>query len=397
MRILILVDCYLPSTKSSAKLVHDLAVEWVRQGHEPVVAAPDDALSTPSEISSEEGVTVLRVRTGRIKGASKVRRAINEWRLPSVLWKAGKSFFRSHPCDLVVYYSPTIFFAPLVRRLKRMWRCSAVLVLRDIFPQWAVDAGVLRRGSLPWRFFRRVEFQQYAEADVICVQSPANLAYFEQQGLAGRYRLDVLYNWTPTEGEKVPTTDFRRRLGLDGKVVFFYGGNIGLAQDMDNIVRLARSLEDHEDLFFLLVGEGSEAPRLRERVRTRELRNMMVHPGVDQQTYLGLLAEFDIGLISLDKALRTQNFPGKMLGYLYFAMPILASVNPGNDLREVLQEYQAGLVTLNGEDDALRTNALRLAQDAQLRRQLGQNGRRLLEDLFSVRRAASQILSYAGA
>jgi len=194
MRILILVDCYLPSTKSSAKLVHDLAVEWVRQGHEPVVAAPDDALSTPSEISSEEGVTVLRVRTGRIKGASKVRRAINEWRLPSVLWKAGKSFFRSHPCDLVVYYSPTIFFAPLVRRLKRMWRCSAVLVLRDIFPQWAVDAGVLRRGSLPWRFFRRVEFQQYAEADVICVQSPANLAYFEQQGLAGRYRLDVLYN-----------------------------------------------------------------------------------------------------------------------------------------------------------------------------------------------------------
>lgn len=395
MKILILVDCYLPSVKSSAKLVHSLASELLAQGHQPIVVAPDDSLTSCRQISNEDGFAVLRVRTGRIKGASKIVRAVNEWRLSPVIWKVGKDFFVANPCDLIVYYSPTIFFGVLVARLKKLWSCRSLLILRDIFPQWAVDAGVIRRGSMPWRFFRRKELQQYDAADVICVQSPANLKYFRDQGLTGRYHLEVLYNWTPTEGEVVPRTDFRRRLGLEGKVVFFYGGNIGVAQDMDNIVRLAEGLVDRKDLFFLVVGEGSEVSRLLELIARKGLTNIRILPAVDQQTYLGLVSEFDVGLISLDKGLQTQNFPGKMLGYMYFGMPTLASINPGNDLRTVLEADQAGLVCLNGEDDQLREFAVALGSDAELRRRIGQNGRRLVERLFSVRQAAAQIVNHA--
>ena len=397
MRILLLVDCYLPSTKSSAKQVHDLAVEITAAGHQAVVAAPDPSLERRGcRVTDEDGVTVLRVASGRVKGVMRPLRAINEWRLPSVMWRAGREFFERTPCDLVAYYSPTIFFGPLVRRLTACWGCRSYLILRDIFPQWAVDAGVLRRGGPAFLFFRRKELEQYAAADVIGVQSPANLRYFAEHGWDRRYRLEVLYNWMRLQQPDVPRTDDRQRLGLAGKVVFFYGGNLGVAQDVGNLLRLARGLEREPSAHVLLVGDGSEVPRLRREIADGGLGNITLHPAVDQARYLGMLSEFDVGLISLDRGLGTQNFPGKMLGYMYFGLPILASINPGNDLQEILERHGAGCVTINGDDELLLAHALHLARDAELRRRLGAAGRRLLETTFSAAEAARRLLAHAG-
>ncbi len=396
LRVLLLVDCYLPSTKSSAKLVHDLAAELRRQGHEPVVVAPDDALEAPCRESVDEGITVLRVRTGKIKGASLVRRGWNEMRLPATIWKAGRDFFRARPCDLVAYYSPTIFFGALVRKLKRLWRCPAYLILRDIFPQWAVDAGVLRKGAA-YLYFKKKEREQYAAADVIGVQSPANLRYFEERGGDRKYRLEVLYNWSPLEPPPAARVDYRREWGLEGKVVFFYGGNIGVAQDMDNVVRLAEAMREDGRAAFLLVGEGSEVPRLRSLVESRNLRNLQLRDAVSQEEYAGMVGRFDAGLISLDRNLKTQNFPGKMLSYMLASLPILASVNPGNDLKDLLEREGAGLVTLNGDDAGFLENARRLATDAALRTEMGRRGRALLERRFSAAAAARQIVAAARA
>lgn len=395
MRVLLLVDCYLPSTRSSAKLIHDLARELRRRGHEPVVAAPADGLDRPSLLAEEDGVTVLRVRSGRVKDVPRLLRGINEWRLSSVMWRRARAFFEAHPAGLIVSYSPTIFFGALVARLKALWGCPAYLVLRDIFPQWAVDAGVLRRGGPAHRFFRRKELEQYRAADVIGVQSPANLRYFAEARLDREQRLEVLYNWTTLAEPDVPRTDYRRRLGLEGRVVFFYGGNIGVAQDMDNLLRLASRLARREEARFLLVGSGSEVPRLAAEIAKRGLTNVTQHPAVGQRDYLGMLSEFDVGLITLDRDLRTQNYPGKLLGYLYFGLPVLASINPGNDLGEILEQHGAGLVSINGEDELFRLHAERLAGDAELRREMGRRGRRLLETTFSVERAAAQILAAA--
>jgi len=392
MRILILVDSYLPGTKSCAKLIHDLAAEFRGLGHQPVVAAPDHRLTRPSAVSVEDGITVLRVRTDRLKGARRFLRGITEWYLPTAMWRAGRAFFQANPCRLVVYYSPTIFFGPLVRKLKQLWKCPSYLILRDIFPQWAVDAGVLRTGSLTHRFLRHKELQQYQAADVIAVQSPANLQYFREQGLEDKYRLDVLYNWTAVNEREIAQRDDRGRLGLRNKVVFFYGGNIGVAQDMDNIVRLAKDLSDRPDIHFLLVGQGSEVPRLSAKIKRIGLDNILLHPAVEQEQYLGMLSQFDVGLISLDRGLKTHNFPGKMLGYMYFRLPILASINAGNDLKAVLEDARAGFVCLTGQRDQLRQNAVKLAQDAGLREEMGRNARKLLERTFSAERAALQIL-----
>lgn len=393
MRILILVVYYLPSTTSSAKLIHDLALEFRRLGHDPIVVAPDEDISGHRMMSREEGIDVLRIGTGKIKNASRWRRAWNEIRLSDTLWRKGKNYFEPNPCDLIVYYSPTIFFGPLVQKLKQRFSCPSYLILRDIFPRWTVDAGVLRQG-LVYRYFTFRERQNYEAADIIGVQSPANLSYFEETGLVERHRLEVLYNWASLAETVKSGTRFRERLGLRDKVVFFYGGNMGVAQDMDAIIRLAENLRNEPKAFFLLVGDGSEVEKVKAEIARRGLTNIVVHDAVPQQEYLAMLSEFDVGLISLDGGLTTQNIPGKLLGYLYHSMPVLASVNSGNDLKELLEKHRAGHVCVSGDDDRLAEQARLLVNDGDQRRDMGSNGRALLEGTFSVTRAAEQILGH---
>ncbi len=394
MRILLIVDCYLPSTKSSAKLVHDLAVEFHHHGHEVIVTTPDDTLAEPCRVTFINGVKVLRIRAGQIKGANKIIRAVNELRLSSVIWKTGRYFFRNNQCDIIVFYSPSIFFGRLVQKLKKLWNCKAYLILRDIFPQWAVDAGILKDAGLICRFFRAKERQQYAAADVIGVQSPANLEYFEEYEFKQEPQLEVLYNWTKINQRNAAGINERQRLGLQDKIVFFFGGNIGVAQDMDNIIRLAKSLRPHTDIHFLLIGDGSEVLRLKNLIWRDGLNNVSILPSMPQDQYHNMLSQFDIGLISLAANLKTHNFPGKMLGYMNSAMPILASVNQGNDLKHMLEEANAGLVCINGDDSEFYNNAIRLAKDGAFRAETGYNARVLLDKKFSVASTALQILSH---
>lgn len=393
MRISIIVDCYYPHSTASAKLVHDLGIELHKQGHSVTVITPNCLNGNDLELSTESELTVARIKTGKLKGVSRLPRAVREARLSATMWRKGKEFFRNHPCDLILFYSPSIFFGELVRKLKSLWKCPSYLILRDIFPQWAVDAGVMKKG-LAYKYFRMKELEQYAAADIIGVQSQANLDYFTTSLPNKRYDLEVIHNWTTLDDQEFVPGNYREKLGLQEKVVFFYGGNIGVAQDIDNIVRLADRLLAETEIQFLLVGDGSEVERLKALIVEKELTNIRICPPVSQQEYLAMLSEFDIGLISLDKRLQTQNFPGKLLGYMYFSMPMLCSLNPGNDLKTMLERSEAGLCSLNGEDEVFLANALSLAKDAALRQKMGMNARQLLERDFAVSVVARRILSH---
>jgi len=395
VRVLILVDCYLPSHKSGAKLIHDLGVELSRQGCRVTILTAAPGLARDLVVTDEDALRIARVKTPKIKGAWKPLRAFHEARLSSIVWGKAGNFLADNPADLIIFYSPTIFWGGLVRRLKALWEVPAYLILRDIFPEWAADVGLLGRGLI-YRYFRRQAIRQYDSADIIGVQSPGDLPYFEnsfERNFPRRsYRLEVLHNWSALREQNLPRTEYRARLGLQGKVVFFFGGNLGAAQDMDNIVRLASSLKDHDEIRFLLVGEGDEAPRLRKMISERELRNILLLPAMEQREYLAMVSEFDVGLITLDRRLTHHNIPGRLLAYLYWGIPVLASINPGNDLFELIGNSFAGFCLENGEDEKLRVAALVLAGDADLRSRMGKNARVLLERTFSAEKAARQIL-----
>lgn len=383
----------MPSTKSSAKLMHDLAHELKFNGHEVSIITISESIEQDFNISIEDGIRVLRVKSGKINGANKFQRTVNEIRISSIIWNKGQTFFKNNSCDLVVWYSPTIFFSSLVLNIKKKYNAKSYLILRDIFPQWALDTGILKKGII-FNYFRKKELKQYSAADIIGVQSPANLKYFNRNGLDVKYKIEVLYNWTNLNENIVNKSNFRIQFNLLDKVVFFYGGNIGQAQDMDNIINLAYQLRNDNRAHFLIVGDGSEVLRLKKLILDLKITNIDIIDAVEQSVYLSMLSEFDIGLISLDKKFKTPNFPGKMLGYLYFSKPILASINSGNDLEEILDEYNAGLVSINGDNIQLLENALYLIDNPHVRNKMGNNGRLLLENLFSVSNAAKQILSH---
>lgn len=394
MRIALLLDRYLPSPLSSAKMFYDLATELARLGHEVTVVAGDSSLQQKVTVSQEDRVTVVRVKSGEIRHPSKVMRTLNELLLSRIIWKLAKHYFKSHPFDLVICYSPTIFWSYLITKLKALYGCRAYLVLRDLFPQWALDAGLLKKRSFPYWFFKRHELKLYDSADVIGVQSPANLDYFVSHGLSNRYHLEVLFNWTKVENRPPVLPELRARLGLQDQVIFMYGGNLGVAQDMDNVLRLAKRLKNEENIFFLLLGEGSEASRLVQEIRDSGLKNIRLLPAVSHVEYQKILAECDVGLITLRRDLKTQNFPGKMLSYMELQKPMLASINPGNDLSAVLQEYEAGFACENGDDDTFSGYALKLACDPELRHRMGKNAYKLLHDKFDVASAARQITAH---
>ena len=372
--------------------MHELGVELLRHASDVTVVTTSHQISRPVHISREEGVRVIRVRTPQIKGASHVKRAINEMRLSSIVRKSAWAYLVDSPADLIVFYSPSIYWTGFVRVLKKMWGCSAYLILRDIFPEWAADLGVINRGFL-YRLFRRHAIQQYDSADFIGVQSPGDIGYFRARYPGIRKPLEILHNWACNGGFRHFKTDYRERLGLAGKVVFVYGGNLGLAQDVDNLLRLAGSMPD-ERFGFVFVGEGSESARVVKAIQEKDLRNARYLPAVGQSEFLAMISEFDVGLVSLDRRLTSHNIPGKIFSYFVAGIPVLASVNANSDLFGLLDSNHAGICVANGEDAKFRAAACQLAENQALRSKLGTNGRLLLAKKFSVEAAANQIMEH---
>jgi len=390
MKICLIVDDYMPhSIKVAAKMMHELACEFISQGHEVTVITPSSELNKKVEITLLDSVRVCRFKSGEIKNVGKVKRAINETLLSYNAWKSFKPYLQENKHDIIVYYSPSIFWGGFVAKLKKMWSVPSYLILRDLFPQWAIDQKLIREGSMIEKYFRHFEKKNYTVADTIGLMSKKNLEWLKKTSNLDA-NLEVFYNWaanTPVKSKN----NYKKLLGLEDKVVYFYGGNIGHAQDMMNIVRLAKSMSSHDKAHFVLVGAGDEVDLVKNAIEKDNLTNMTLLPSVGQDDFKQMLAEFDVGLFTLHKDHSTHNFPGKLLGYMVQSLPILGSINIGNDLKEVVESYQAGLITINGEDETLLANALKFL-DADYRKKIGENTQVLLKSTFSVEAAVSQIL-----
>lgn len=392
MKICIVVDDYLPeSTKVAAKMMHELAVGFRNNGHEVTVITPGPGLTGFFKKRIIDDIRVYSFPSGKIKNVSKIKRAINETLLSYRAWKYLQKEFTANKNDLILYYSPSIFWGPLINKLKLLWSAPSYLILRDLFPQWAIDSGILGRNSIITKFFRYFEKINYEAADKIGLQSPKNKEWFEKE--FPQYReTQILFNWAENVPVKLKATPYREKLALKDKVVFFYGGNIGHAQDMRNILRLAKNLKDFPAAHFVLIGAGDEVDLVRETIRTDSLFNLTLLEPVSQNEFKNLLAEFDIGLFCLNREHKTHNFPGKVLGYMVQSIPILGCVNPGNDLKEVIENANAGFVSISRNDTDFKENAIKLL-DPKIRSMMGRNAKRLMDEKFSLKAAVNQLES----
>ncbi len=183
--------------------------------------------------------------------------------------------------------------------LKTVNRCPSYLIIRDIFPQWALDMGLMGKG-VPYYFLKIVEKYLYAAADVVGVQTPANLPYFSEwlKRKQGR-QLEVLQNWLSEAADRGCSISIAET-PIAGRTIFVYAGNMGSAQGMDIIIDLAESVADDPSIGFLLVGRGRDAERLRQVCSERRLENVLFFDEIEPDEIPGLYAQCHVGLVVLD-------------------------------------------------------------------------------------------------
>lgn len=337
------------------------------------------------------GVQVLRLKAPRTKDIGYIRRTLGELVMPfAMLRQFRRSPLASVRWDGVVWYAPSIFHGPLANALKKSSGCKGYLIIRDIFPEWAVDMGLMGRG-LPYRFFDAVARHQYSVADVIGVQTPGNRAYFEQwQRQPGR-TLEVLQNWLDKPARARCPIRVNETF-LAGRKVFVYAGNMGIAQGMDILLDLAEQLCRRKDVGFLFVGRGSEVTRLKTLAEERELDNVLFYDEVDPGEIPDLYAQCCAGIVALDPRHKSHNIPGKFLTYMQSGLPVLASVNAGNDLAHMIRIEQLGVVCESGQVDDLLQLAESLLVKIRKDADLPARCRRFFEREFAVERTVRQII-----
>jgi glycosyltransferase involved in cell wall biosynthesis len=392
MRIALVADTFPPLRTSGAVQLRDLSRELVRQGHQLTVLLPASDNAQAWRLDDWEGVRVLRLRSPKTKDVGYVRRTLSEFWMPFAMRRQFKRSPLAHErFDGVVWYSPSIFHGPLVQSLKRHSRCPAYLIIRDIFPEWAVDMGLMGRG-LPYRVFDAVARYQYSVADVIGVQTPGNLAYFDRwQAQLGR-RLEVLPNWLGAPAAK--RCSIRSdQTPLAGRKLFVYAGNMGVAQGMDTVMDWVAAMNGHVGVGFVFVGRGSDAQRLRKKAQDMGLSNVLFFDEIDPDEIPDLYAQCHVGLVALDPRHRSHNIPGKFLTYMQNGLPVLALVNKGNDLAALIREHQVGQVCESHHlPDILSLGEAVLAQTHH-DPNLPARCRSLFEQAFSVEQTARQLVA----
>ena len=344
---------------SGAVQLRDLSLEFARQGHDVTVMIPASDLADDWQIDSLGGVQIIRLKAPRTKDIDYVRRTIGEFLMPFAMLR----HLRGSPLaavrwDGVVWYSPTIFLGPMAKALKGSSACRAYLIVRDIFPQWALDMGLMGRG-LPYRFFKAIEKFQYSVADAIGVQTPANVAYLDAWAQKPGRKVEVLQNWL-ADAKNVGCSVCVADGPLAGRIIFVYAGNMGVAQGMSVMLDLAERLRSSTEVGFLFVGRGSDAQSMRANAVKRGLDNVVFHDEVDPAEIPGLYAQCHVGIVALDPRHKTHNIPGKFLSYMQAGLPVLAAINRGNDLVGLIESEGVGRVCTDHSVDTLQRLALEL-------------------------------------
>lgn len=392
MRFVLIADSFPPLRNSAAVQLRDLSREFVRQGHDITVLLPTPDLKTPWLLEDMDGVQVLRLRAPKTKDINYVRRTIGEFLMPFFMRRnLRQSPLAQQKWDGVIWYAPSIFHGPLANSLKKASGCKGYLIIRDIFPEWAVDMGLMGRG-LPYRFFDAVARYQYSVADVIGVQTPGNLGYFRHWQQKPGLKLEVLQNWLDQPAQlrcsiRVDET------ALAGRKVFVYAGNMGVAQGMDILLDLGEKLQYRTDVGFLFVGRGSDAPRLRSLAEQRQLNNVAFFDEIHPDEIPDLYAQCSAGIVALDPRHKSHNIPGKFLTYMQSGLPVLANVNAGNDLAQLIRQEQVGQVCESHQTSELLQLADNLLNQIDADPDMPDRCRSLFQSEFAVEKTVRQIVT----
>lgn len=324
----------------------DLLRCFRNHGHEIYTIAPyEKRTGKKTELVHEKCAHILHIETGNVTGANNlISKGLAQVLLEPAFIRAIKKYFSDVKFDLVMYSTPPITFSKVVEFVKKRDGANSYLLLKDIFPQNAVDIGLMSKTGVKgvlYKHFRKQEKRLYALSDHIGCMSQANVDYvIKHNPEVNPAIVKVCPNCIEAVDKSVDeeTRDrIREKYGIPkDKKVFIYGGNLGKPQGIPFVIECMKAVKDIEDAFFWIVGDGTEYGRIENYVNDTRQSNLKLMKRLPKEDYDAMVGACDVGLIFLDHRFTIPNFPSRLLAYMQAKIPVLACTDPNTDIGKVI-------------------------------------------------------------
>ena len=323
----------------------DLLREFTKNGHAVYVISPvERRYRQKTHLIREKNATILRLRTGNVQKTNLLEKGISTVLMEPLFKRAIRRYFSDVKFDLILYSTPPITLVGAVDFVKHRDGAGTYLLLKDIFPQNAVDMGMMQTNGLKgliFRHFRQQEKHLYALSDRIGCMSQANVDYV----IAHNPEVDpdiveVCPNSIDVIDKSVDVdkrNEIRRRYDIPlDKKVFVYGGNLGRPQGIPFLIDCLEACRDVQEAFFLIVGSGTEYGLLERYANMNGQSRLKLMKSLPKEDYDTLVGACDVGLIFLDHRFTIPNFPSRLLAYMQAKLPVLACTDPNTDVGKVI-------------------------------------------------------------
>lgn len=390
----------------SRGIYSDLMRKFAQEGHIVYILTPAERrtgmqthLETPIGNDWHKNVHLLFIKTGNIQKTNKIEKGLSTIEIEFQITRALKRFFTDVKFDLVLYATPPITLVNPINYIKKRDNAKAYLMLKDIFPQNAVDIGMLSKTGLKgilYRHFRKKEKKLYNISNRIGCMSPANVKYvLEHNPEISPDKVEVCPNAievqdvTITEEERIA---LRNKYGLPlDKKIFVYGGNLGKPQDIPFVINCVRECRDINEAFFFIVGDGTEYGKLEEYVKIEKQANLKLMKQLTKEEFDRLIAACDVGLIFLDHRFTIPNFPSRLLSYMQARLPVIACTDSNTDIGDVITEDGFGWWCESNSVASFKRIVQMIAYINDLK-QTGDNGQVYLKNHYSVEKVYARIV-----
>ena len=389
-------------------IYQDLMRKFRDEGHNVYIVTPyERRLGKDTSLVESNGVHILNVKTLNIQKTNIVEKGIGTLLLESQYKRAIKQYLGGVKFGLITYSTPPITFTNVVRYLKQQNPQSVTyLQLKDIFPQNAVDIGMMTKTGIKgllYKFFRNKEKKLYVASDYIGCMSPANVEFvlkYNPEIDSGRVEvapnsIELFENEMGPDQVKARRLYFRRKYDLPlDKPVFIFGGNLGKPQGIPFIIDCLNANASRPDCFIVVIGTGTELSKLRVWYNSTHPRSVKVMDGLPKSDYDEFVRTCDVGLIFLDHRFTIPNYPSRLLNYLENRMPVLCATDPNTDMGKIAEENGFGYWC---ESDSVKAFTVILDKMIHSDREaMGDKGYEFLKNNYLVEHTYNAIMRHFG-
>lgn len=393
----------------------DLLRQFRKEGWGVYILTPHErSIGKPTELVEHDGVHILGVKTLNLQKTSIVEKGIGQILVEGQYKRAINRFLSGVKFDIILYSTPPIMFSKLVSYMKRRNpHAMTYLLLKDIFPQNAVDIGMMKKTGLKgilYKYFRSKEKKLYALSDFIGCMSPANAEYVLKHNAdipadkvevaPNSVELTNYFNLNDslieeTDKNKINALRYNTLSSYDlptDRPIFIYGGNLGKPQCVHFLIDCLESNSDRDDCHFVVIGSGTEYPRLKDWFDSKHPYNVSLMKGLPKEKYDELVRFCDVGLIFLDHRFTIPNYPSRILSYMENKMPVLCATDPNTDVGRIAEENGYGFWCESNKVEAFTEILDKMIQAD--RKVMGKNGFDFLVNNYLVEHTYRAIVAH---